>query len=148
MPKGKKTCPKCDALSAASLKVCSCGHVFKKKLSKKKASPFFKERREFIKRMLGGAKSIDYRLDMMTVTKVFKTFNNDLDFLSKVKAPFKLEGSIKYFLTKDGIQYIKRKKLEFDYKPKNFEKMVDHQDKMGEDIKIEKRKTLRDFLDE
>ena len=65
MPKGKKTCPKCDALSAASLKVCSCGHVFKKKLSKKKASPFFKERREFIKRMLGGAKYIDYRLDMM-----------------------------------------------------------------------------------
>ena len=148
MPKGKKTCPECDALSAASLKVCSCGHVFKKKLSKKKSSPFFKERREFIKRMLGGAKSIDYRLDMMTVTKVFKMFNNDLDFLSKVKAPFKLEGSIKYFLTKDGIAYLKRKKLEFEYKPKNYEKMVDHKDKVGEDRRIEKPKTLRNFLDE
>jgi hypothetical protein len=148
MPKGKKSCPECDLLSAASLKVCSCGHIFKKRLPKKKASPFFKERRGFIKRMLDGDKSIDYRLDMMTATKVFKIFNNDLDFLSKVKAPFKLEGSIKYFLTADGMKYLKKKKLEFDYKPKNSEKMVAHRHKMGEDIKIEKRKTLRDFLDE
>lgn len=148
MPKGKKTCPKCKVLCAASIKTCSCGHVFNKSSSKKKPQSFFKERKDFIKRMLSGAKSLDYKLDMMTATKVFKIFNNDLDFLSKVKAPFKLEGSIKYFLTRDGVQYLKKKKLEFDYKPKNFEKMVDHQDKMGEDIKIEKRKTLRDFLDE
>ena len=36
----------------------------------------------------------------------------------------------------------------FYYKPKNSEKMVDHRLKFGEDRLIEKRKTLRDFLDE
>jgi hypothetical protein len=98
--------------------------------------------------MLGGGKSLDYRLDMMTATKVFKLFDQDVIFLGKVKPPFKLEGSIKYFLTKDGIAYLKRKKLEFEYKPKNYEKMVDHKDKVGEDRRIEKPKTLRNFLDE
>ena len=98
--------------------------------------------------MLNGHKSLDYKLDMMTATKVFKEFDNDVDFLSKVKPPFKLDSSIKYFLTKEGMEYLKKKKLEFYYKPKNYEKIVDHQKKIGEDRVIEKRKTLRDFLDE
>lgn len=148
MPKGKKTCPKCKVLCAASIKTCPCGHVFNKSSSRNKPQSFFKERKDFIKRMLGGGKSLDYRLDMMTATKVFKLFDQDVIFLGKVKPPFKLEGSIKYFLTKDGIAYLKRKKLEFEYKPKNYEKMVDHKDKVGEDRRIEKPKTLRNFLDE
>lgn len=148
MPRGKKSCPQCSSSCSVRAASCSCGHVFEKKSTLKKKPTFFQERKDFIKRMLNGHKSLDYKLDMMTATKVFKEFDNDVDFLSKVKPPFKLDSSIKYFLTKDGMEYLKKKKLEFYYKPKNYEKIVDHQKKIGEDRVIEKRKTLRDFLDE
>jgi len=98
--------------------------------------------------MLDNQPSDNYKLDMITVTKLFKHFEYDIDFLSKVKPPFKLDNSIKYFLTKDGLSYLDKKHREFHYKPKNSEKMVDHKLKVGEDKLIEKRKTLRDFLDE
>jgi len=98
--------------------------------------------------MLNDGASSDYKLDMITATKIFKRFKNDIDFLLKVKPPFKLDGSIKYFLTKDGLSYLDKKHKEFHYKPKNSEKIVDHGVKTGEDRLIEKRKTLRDFLDE
>lgn len=147
MPRGKKSCPKCDLLCAASTKLCSCGHVFQKAPSKKKPS-FFKERKDFIKRMLDGGQSSDYKLDIMTATKVFKAFGNDIDFLSKVKPPFKLDGSIKYFLSKDGRDYLLKKHREFHYRPKNVQKMVDQEEKSGEDVVVNKKKTLRNFLDE
>ena len=98
--------------------------------------------------MLEGQKSLDYKLDMMVATKIFKEFEDNIDFLEKVRSPFKFDGSIKFFLTKEGMDYLKKKKLEFEYKPKKSEKIVDHKKKVGEDRLIERRKTLRDFLDE
>ena len=148
MPRGKKTCPECEAECATRTNSCSCGHVFKKAQKKKTESSFFQERKDFIKRMLNGEKSSNYKLDMMTATKVFKAFGNDTDFLCKVKPPFQLNGSIKYFLSKPGMDYLRKKKLEFEYKPKNYEKIVDHGLKTGEDILVNKKKTLREFLDE
>lgn len=91
---------------------------------------------------------MNYKLDMIAATKVFKRFENDADFLLKVKPPFKLDGSIKYFLTKVGLEYLDKKHREFYYKPKNSEKMVDYKLKFGQDRLTEKRKTMRDFLDE
>jgi len=146
MPRGKRTCPECNSLCSVRSLSCSCGHLFQKKVRKKPT--LFQERKDFIKRMLNGDKPSDYRLDMMVATKIFKEFKDSIDFLEKVKPPFKLNGSIKYFLTKEGIDYLRKKKLEFEYKPKNSEKIVDHKKKTGEDRVIEKRKTLRDFLDE
>lgn len=98
--------------------------------------------------MLDGGRSCDYKLDIMTATKVFKAFDNDVDFLSKVKPPFKLDGSIKYFLSKDGRDYLVKKHREFHYRPKNIQKMVDQEEKSGEDAVVNKKKTLRNFLDE
>jgi hypothetical protein len=149
MPKGKKQCPTCNALLSVRALLCTCGFTFEKSKSKKKApKPFFSERKDFIKRMLDGGKSKDIALDMITATKVFEAFDNNIDFLAKVKPPFKLDGSIRYFLTADGKEFLRKKKLEFDYKPKNAEKIVDHFQKTGEDIMTNKHRTLRDFLND
>lgn len=149
MPKGKKQCPNCNSLQAVRALCCSeCSVEFKKKATLKKEVSFFKERKEFIKRMLNDGKSSNYKLDMMTATKIFKSFNNDIDFLSKVKPPFNLNGSIKYFLTKEGQDYLRKKKLEFEYKPKNSEKIVDHSEKVGDDVMTSRKRTLRDFLND
>jgi len=148
VPRGIKSCPQCNKHCSAASRSCSCGFEFKNNKKPSKAPSFFQERKDFIKRMLDDGKSSDYKLDIMTASKIFKSFNNDIDFLSKVKPPFKLQGSIKYFLTKDGLEYLKRKHKEFYYKPINSEKMVDLNKKVGEDIVTERRKTLRDFLDE
>lgn len=149
MPRGKKTCPNCNSLQAVRVLSCSeCEYTFEKKTTVKKKASFFQERKAFIKRMLNNNKSSNYKLDMMTATKIFKMFDNDIDFLSKVKPPFDLNNSIKYFLTKDGQDYLRKKKLEFEYKPKNSEKIVDHSEKVGEDVVTSRRRTLRDFLND
>ena len=98
--------------------------------------------------MLGGLKPINYVFEMSTVTKIFTQFNNDLEFLSKVKPPFQLKGTIKYFLTQDGREYLSKKHKEFYYKPPEKDKFVDTEVKAGQDILEKKKKTLRDFLNE
>lgn len=148
MPRGKRQCPKCSALCSTRSHECECGFSFKNQKKPTKKPTYFQEKKDFVRRMLNGDQSISVKLDMITAAKVFKRFENDVDFLLKVKPPFKLEGSIKYFLTKDGLAYLSKKHKEFHYKPKNSEKMVDYKIKTGEDRMIEKRKTLRDFLDE
>jgi hypothetical protein len=147
MPRGKKVCPSCKSLLGARTSVCDCGHTFIAK-PKKIAKPFFKERKAFLKRVLGGSKPTNYVFEMHTVTKVFEQFDNDLDFLGKVKPPFELKGTIKYFLTKDGREYLSKKHKEFYYKPPEKDKFVDTEVKVGEDTIEKKKKTLRDFLNE
>ena len=148
MPRGKRKCPKCSAFCSTRSHECECGFSFKNQKKQPKKPTYFQEKKDFVKRMLNGEQSTSVKLDMITAAKVFNKFENDVDFLLKVKPPFKLEGSIKYFLTKDGLAYLCKKHKEFHYKPKNSEKMVDYKIKKGEDRMIEKRKTLRDFLDE
>ena len=96
--------------------------------------------------MLDGGKPTDHRLDMMVVTKIFETFDNDLDFLSKVKPPFELKGTIKYFLTQDGKEFLLKKYREFNYKVPEADKYVDTKEKVGEDTHESKSNTLRGFL--
>ncbi|MDB4317735.1 hypothetical protein N9973_00395 [bacterium] len=148
MPRGKRECPKCSSLCSTRSLQCECGFSFESLKKPVKKPTYFKERQQFIRRMLNDKPSVQYKLDIITATKVFKRFENDVDFLLKVKPPFELDGSIKYFLSSDGLEYLERKHREFHYKPKNSEKMVDHKSKFGQDIPVEKRKTLRDFLDE
>ncbi len=146
MPRGKKKCGNCGEFVGSRIQQCSCGFVFDKPKPKKKAKPFFKERKSFIKRMLNGGKSSSLQLDMMVVTKIFDKFDNNIEFLNSVSPPFALDGSIKYFLTGDGMKYLSKKKLEFDYIPSEAEKIVDLDIKMGKDIVTEKPKTLIEFL--
>ena len=109
MPRGKKICPSCKSIVGARASVCECGHKFLP-AKKKKTKPFFAERREFVKRMLAGSKAENWQMEMHTATKVF-------DFLCKVKPPFIFKNSIKFFLTKDGREYLEKKYKEFNYKP-------------------------------
>jgi len=146
MPRGKKQCEDCGNFVGSRIQQCSCGFIFKKPKPKKKAKPFFKERKAFIKRMLNGGKSHSVQLDMMVVTKIFDKFDNNIVFLNSVSPPFVLEGSIKFFLTKDGMKYLSKKKLEFDYIPADAEKIVDLNIKMGDDTVTNKPKTLIEFL--
>jgi hypothetical protein len=148
MPRGRKQCKDCAEFVGARASACDCGYVFPKPKPKKKAKPFFKERRDFVKRMLNGGKQENIQLDMMTVTKIFELFNNDTEFLSSVPPPFQLKGSIKYFLTKDGREYLKKKKLEYDYRPPERRKIKEYKNKVGEDILIQKKKTLTKFLND
>ena len=53
---------------------------------------------------------------------------------------------IKYFLTKDGKEYLRKKHKEFYFKTPEKDKFVDTKEKAGEDIMEHKTKTLRDFL--
>jgi hypothetical protein len=147
MPRGKKTCPSCSAFVGARASCCVCGHVFKAK-KKKTPKPFFKDRRDFVKRMLGGSKATDWRMEMHAATIVFNQFDNDLEFLEKVKPPFTFKNTIKYFLTKDGKEYLRKKHQEFYYKPPDKDKFIDTKEKAGEDILQTKKKTLKDFLNE
>lgn len=146
MPRGRKKCKSCGEFVGSRVPTCSCGYVFPKAKPKKKAKPFFKERKEFVKRMLQGGKSENLQLDMMVVTKIFELFDNNLEFLNNVSPPFVLDKSIKFFLTEDGKKYLDKKKMEFDYIPPEVEKIVDLNEKIGEDISTNKIKTLRQFL--
>ena len=154
MPKGKKQCPECQAIVGAAAKTCACGFSFSKAKLKKvfglqdKKPKYADYKRSFLKRMIGNQKPDSYPLEMSVVKKIFDFFDNDLDFLSKVKPHFKLNNSIKYFLTKDGKEYLVKKHREFYYKPPEKDKFVDTEVKSGEDILKKKKKTLRDFLDD
>ena len=149
MPRGQKSCPSCNSLLGVRTIVCDCGHNFYPDLvvkPKKAVKPHFKERQAFLKRMLGGSKPMNYVFEMSTVTKIFGQFDNDLEFLSKVKPPFELKGTIKYFLTKDGEEYLLKKYREFNYKVPEADKYVDTKQKVGEDTHESKSNTLRGFL--
>ena len=147
MPRGKKECPKCKELIGARAASCKhCGEVFRETKPKKQPKPFVKERKEFIKRMLDGEKSTNIGMDMAVATEVFKLFDNNIDFLSKVKPPFKLKGTIIYLRSQSGREYLTKKYREFLYRPKNHEDFVDEKKKTGEDIVQPKIRTLREFL--
>lgn len=114
--------------------------------AKTKKATFFKEKRDFISRMLNGSKPLNYSLDMVAAKKVFDQFDNDIDFLSKVKPPFKMNGSIKYFITAEGMKYLKKKYKEFNFKVPEHEIPLDLGEKAGEDIEVKKQITIRNFL--
>lgn len=114
--------------------------------AKSKSPTFFKEKKEFISRMLSGGKPDNYALDMMTAKKIFADYKGEEDFLAKVKPPFKMVGSIRYLLTAEGKKYLKKKYNEFKFEIPENELPVDSGVKAGEDIVLEKPKTIRDFL--
>lgn len=117
-----------------------------KKAKKIKTPSYFQEKRDFLSRMLDNQKPDNYKLEMMVVKQVFQAFDNDLDFLSKVKPPFKMSGSIRYLITDAGMKYLKKKYLEFKFIIPEHEKPVDLGVKSGDDVYEKQPRTIRDFL--
>lgn len=114
--------------------------------AKKQPKPFFKERREFLKRILGGKIDTSYTAEMVFVTRIFELMENDLEFLSKIKPPSFLKGSLAWFLSPDGKKFLNFKRKEFHFKVEKSENEVEFGEKFGEDVYEEKPKTLRQFL--
>jgi hypothetical protein len=85
---------------------------------------------------------------MKVVTNIFSHFENDLDFLSKVSPPSWLRGSLRFFITNKGMDFLDKKYLEFKYKVREPEKCVDTGEKSGDDLISRRIPTLRDFLNE
>lgn len=97
--------------------------------------------------MLDGKKPTSYPLEMSIAKKVFAEYEGHEDFLSKVKPPFKMEGSIKYLISPDGKKYLKKKYQEFYFEVPDREKAVDLGVKFGDDIVEKKPRTIREFLE-
>lgn len=87
--------------------------------------------------------------EMKMATKLVKTYN--LDFLLWVIPPYgKKVPSLAYFMADYGKQYLQEQFYNFnrtklDISPK-IEKVELSSEKIGEDLVIEKPKTLKDFL--
>lgn len=119
-----------------------------KKPIKSKQPSYHKDRQLFISRMLGAGNSQNYKLDMMIAKEIFEAYNNDLEFLHKVKPPFEFKkgSGLLYFRSAAGKEYLRKKYREFKFEIPEQEKPVDLGVKFGDDIHIDKPKTLRDFL--
>ena len=100
--------------------------------------------------MLGHSKSPNYKLDMSIAKEVFETFNNDLNFLHKVKPPSWLDPKLGllYFKSAAGKEYLRKKYQEFNFKIEEKEKPVDLGVKSGDDVLEHKARTIREFLNE
>ena len=121
-----------------------------RKKKEPKPPSFHKDRQFFISRMLGHSKSPNYKLDMSIAKEVFETFNNDLNFLHKVKPPSWLDPKLGllYFKSAAGKEYLRKKYQEFNFKIEEKEKPVDLGVKSGDDVLEHKARTIREFLNE
>lgn len=121
-----------------------------RKKKEPKPPSFHKDRQFFISRMLGAAKSPNYKFDMSIAKEIFESFNNDLDFLHKVKPPSWLDPKkgLLYFKSPAGKEYLRKKYQEFKFVIEEKEKPVDLGVKSGDDIFEHKARTIREFLNE
>ena len=119
-----------------------------RKKKEPKPPSFHKDRQLFISRMLGAGNSPNYKLDMMVAKEIFETFNNDIDFLGKVKKPFEFKKGmgLLYFKSPAGKEYLQKKYREFHFKIEETEKPVDLGVKSGDDVFEYKPRTVREFL--
>jgi hypothetical protein len=119
-----------------------------KKEKKIKPPSFFQEKRGFIFRMLGGKKSDNYKLDMMIANEIFKLYEGEIDFLTKVKPPFEFKkgNNLLYFRSPHGREYLKKKFLEFKFVIPEHELPVDLGVKSGDDVYESSPRTIREFL--
>lgn len=106
---------------------------------------YFKERKEFVRRMVN-EDQISWAKEMQLSKTLFQKYSEHIEFLDKLKRPFEL-NSIAWFLSPNGEKFLNDKLVEFYYKPKETEKVVDYGRKFGEDIIISRKPTLRQFID-
>ena len=119
-----------------------------KKKKEPKPPSFHRDRQLFITRMIGKGNSPNYALDMAITKELFEAYNNDLDFLHKVKAPSWIDPKMGmlYFRSAIGKEYMRKKYIEFKFIIPESEKPVDLGVKSGDDVYENKPRTLRQFL--
>jgi len=144
MPAGKKECPSCKDLVGTRIVACKCGHKFIIKTKTKKIN-----KHTILKRIVLRPEK-DVRLFFMREMKILNTLCDrySLEFMNIVNFG-------KQF---DSLAYLASPKLKdtMDQKFRAFNYVVDNSkyptynigEKFGEDKNINKRKTIRDFLDE
>ena len=84
---------------------------------------------------------------MVAATKIFKHYENNVDFLLGLRPPFEMKGTIVWLLSFKGKEFLRKKKAEFDYKPREAQKIFDLGVKEGED-RVIIQPNLRNFLNE
>ena len=105
---------------------------------------YFQERKDFLARMMKDVPKGAWRAEMGFTKKIFGEW--PLDFLEKVAPPFPNMNSVKYFIGKDGREYLKVQLNAFNFKPEFIESIA-KEEKVGEDLPVSKVQTIRELLD-
>ena len=113
----------------------------KKKSAKPKASPEAKEHlrrlREFVGRNVNKEVKISWPKEIQIAKRIFETWPHEM--LALVKVSFFIP-SVAWFLTENGTDYLRRKKIHFDFRPQPINSTFeDLERKYGEDIPRSKR---------
>ena len=116
------------------------GRPKKEKLPK--PPTLFKEKKDFLSRMVTKSKTFSYPREMKFAKDIFNLY--PVEFLNLVKPPFEL-NSLAYLVGREGKKYLDLKFKEFQFKSVI---IVSEQtlEKVGEDLNIKLPKTLIDFL--
>tara|TARA_R110001632_G_scaffold45038_2_gene114507 strand:- start:2039 stop:2485 length:447 start_codon:yes stop_codon:yes gene_type:complete len=148
MPRGKKECPNCKALSGVRTSTCKgCGEVFPKK--EKKTKPDI-NKRDILHRLLdvpSSNKQVFYMREMKLLNNLCDKYS--LEFMNIMTFTKKLD-SLTYFTSPKLKQTLDQKFRAFNYSLDRG-KYVEYDlgCKVGEDKAIfTKNKTIKDFLNE
>lgn len=146
MPRGKKTCPSCDALVGVRSAECSCGHVFSHKNKKPKRI----SKTAIVHRLVQGpekGRREFYMREMKLLNILCERYS--LEFMNIVNFPQKPD-SLAYFVSGKLKKVLDQKFNAFNFKVDNSRyEDYDLGDKFGEDAVIEpKRKSIKQLLDE
>lgn len=144
MPAGKKECPSCKGLVGTRISTCKCGHKFATKTKTNKIN-----KHTILKRIVLRPEK-DVRL----------FFKREMKILNSLCDRYSLEfmNIVNFGKQFDSLAYLASPKLKdtMDQKFRAFNYVVDNSkyptynigEKFGEDKETNKRKTIRDFLDE
>lgn len=109
-----------------------------------KTPTYFKERKEFLSRMLRAVDKIPYAREQKFAKDIFADYPPE--FLLVVREPFELK-SLAWFLSSDGKAYLTKEYKIWQYKPKT-QTLIEGTEKVGYNYEKKKPKTFRDFLNE
>lgn len=149
MPRGKKQCPSCKEFTGVRSASCVCGHFFVKEVAKEPSGE-----KKINKR------SVLYRLVEVPEKQKRFFFAREMKMLNSLCDRYSLEfmNIINFGKKFDSLAYLTSPKLrdKLDEKFRAFNYKVDNSkypeynigEKVGEDAKITKKKTIKNFLDD
>ena len=146
MPRGRKECPCCATLVATRASSCKCGHVFKSKKKKVKAT----SKKEILYRLVdvpSTGKTSFYSREFKLLNTLIDRYS--LEFMNVVTFNKKFD-SLSYLVSDKLKETLDRKFRAFNFKiDLSRYDVYDIGEKVGEDI-VDKKKsrTIKDFLNE
>ena len=146
MPRGRKECPCCATLVATRASSCKCGHVFKSKKKKVKAT----SKKEILYRLVDvppTGKTSFYSREFKLLNTLIDRYS--LEFMNVVTFNKKFD-SLSYLVSDKLKETLDRKFRAFNFKiDLSRYDVYDIGEKVGEDIvDKKKRRTIKDFLNE